>query len=251
MVETTDAIVRMVNVKKQFAHVEALRGVDFQLYAGEVVGLVGDNGAGKSTLVKLLAGVFLPTDGEIYFEGRRVHWKAPSQSRAVGIEVVYQDMGLVATMNIARNFFLGKELTRGWSKLLDFGKMCSRSLRGIGELGITLDDAEEFVGNLSGGQQKSVAIARSLYFGVKVLILDEPTAGLSIKETLTVLDYVQTVREKGIAVIFITHNINHVFSVADRLVVLGLGRKVWDVRREHATPEELTHAIVEGRVRAA
>lgn len=247
MVEPTDAIVRMVNIKKNFGHVEALRGVDCELYSGKVLGLVGDNGAGKSTLVKILAGVFPATEGEVYYEGQQVQWRNPSQSRAEGIEMVYQDMGLVPMMNIARNFFLGKELTKGRLKLLDFKKMYAESLRGIKELGISLDDAEEYVGNLSGGERKSVAIGRSLYFGVKVLILDEPTTGLSIKETRIVLDIVESLKERGMAIVFITHNIGHVYSVADRFLIMGLGRKLWECEKKDVTHAQITECIIEGR----
>lgn len=248
MVEQSDAIVRMVNIKKQFGHVEALKGVDCELHRGEVLALVGDNGAGKSTFVKILAGVFSPTDGEIYYEGRQVHWANPGQSRAAGIEIVYQDLGLVSLMNIGRNFFLGKELTRGRLKLLDFKRMYTESLKGIKELGIVLDDPEEFVGNLSGGQQKALAIGRSLYFGVKVLILDEPTAALSIKETQIVLDVIKGLKERGIATVFITHNIHHAYSVADRFIVLAAGRELWDVKKEDVTPEQLSKAVIEGKI---
>lgn len=248
MSERTEPIVRMLNIKKRFGHVEALRDVDCQLYTGEVLGLVGDNGAGKSTLMKILAGVFPPNEGEIYYDGEKVRWSDPRQARGAGIEIVYQDLGLIPIMNVARNFFLGKELTKRTFQLLDFEKMCSESLKGVKELGIILEDAEELVGNLSGGQQKALAIARSLYFGVKVLILDEPTAALGVKEQNIVLDVVKDLKQRGIAVVFISHNIHHAYAVADRFIVLATGRKLLDVEKKDITPDELTRAIIEEKV---
>ena len=241
-----DPIVRLTGIKKRFGPVEALRGVDCEIRQGEVVALVGDNGAGKSTLVKILAGVFPPDEGQLSYKGKTVRWRNPRQSRASGIEIVYQDLGLVAPMSIARNFFLGKELT---SRLgfLEMAEMRAGAVKGVGELGIRINDPDELVGNLSGGQQKAVAIGRSLYFGVKVLMLDEPTAALSVKETHIVLEVIKSLREKNVAVVFITHNINHAFDVSDRFVVMAAGQKVWDVEKSGVTPQQLTTAIMEGR----
>jgi len=246
----SEPLVKMVNIKKRFGYVESLKGVDFEVYNNEIVALVGDNGAGKSTLVKILSGVYPATTGEMYFDGQKVRWNSPHESREAGIEIVYQDLGLVNVMSIARNFFLAKEPIRDpLFKLLDTEIMNSESLKAIKELvGISLKNSEALVGNLSGGQQKALVVARSVYFKTKLLILDEPTAALSIKEAEKVLDIIKGVREKGIAVIAISHNIYHIYSVADRFVILSTGNKLWDVEKKDITTDELTKAIVTDRV---
>ncbi len=243
MTTAQEPIVRLVDIHKSFGHIQALRGVSVELQAGQVLGLIGDNGADKTTLVKILAGVFPPTRGEVHYKGAQVRWKNPSPSRTAGLEIVYQDLGLVPIMNIARNFFLGKELQTRW-KLLDFDRMAWESLRAITEMGIFLDDAEELVENLSGGERKALAISRSLYFGVQVRMLDEPTAALSVKETHAVLDLMETLKARNIATVFITHNIHHAFAVADRFVALNGGIKVLDADKEQVTPELLTEAVI-------
>ena len=243
MTDTGTPIVRMTDIHKSFGHVQALRGVDLDLHAGRVLGLIGDNGAGKTTLVKIMAGVFPPSRGTVHYKGEQVRWKNPSQSRAAGLEIVYQDLGLVPIMNIARNFFLGKELRSRWG-FLDFNRMANESLRAITEMGIFLDDAEELVENLSGGERKALAISRSLYFGVQVLMLDEPTAALSVKETHAVLDLMETLKQRGIATVFITHNIHHAYAVSDHFVALNAGVKVLDADKADVTPEMLTEAVI-------
>ena len=246
MGENNGPLVKMVNIEKRFGSVQALKGIDFEVGRNEIVALIGDNGAGKSTLVKILSSVFPPTTGEIYFDGKKVQWNSPHESREAGVEIVYQDLGLVNFMSIARNFFLAKEPIKDRIfKLLDMETMNTESLKGIKEeVGISLENPEALVGNLSGGQQKSVAIARSVYFNAKLLILDEPTAALSIKEAGKVLDIIKRVREKGVSVIVISHNIYHVYSVADRFVIISAGKKLWDVEKKDVTPEDLTKAIV-------
>lgn len=243
MTQDAAPIARALNIHKSFGHVQALAGVSADLHAGQVLGLIGDNGAGKSTLVKILAGVFPPTQGEIHYRGNPVRWKNPSQSRAAGVEIVHQDLGLVPIMNIVRNFFLGKELLTRW-KLLDFNRMARESLRAIAEMGIVLDDAEEIVENLSGGERKALAISRSLYFGVQVLMLDEPTAALSVKETHAVLDLIEGLKAKNIATVFITHNIHHAYAVSDRFIALNAGHKVLDVDKAEVNPDVLTEAVI-------
>jgi simple sugar transport system ATP-binding protein len=247
MNQDQNVILRILNIRKQFGPVQALAGVSAEIRKGELVALIGDNGAGKSTLVKILVGVFQPTEGEIYYDNRKVRWNGPGQSRAAGIEMVYQDLGLVALMDIGRNFFLGKELVRGPFGFLNLKKMYSEAVIGLAQLGIKIANPAEAVGNLSGGQQKAVAIGRSLYFGVKLLILDEPTAALSIKETLIVLEVIKSLREKQISVIFITHNINHAYQVADRFIVLAAGEKIWDVSKHDVSPNQLTRMVIEGK----
>ncbi len=243
MTDRPEPIIRMVDIHKSFGHVQALVGVNAELHPGQVLGLIGDNGAGKSTLVKILAGVFPPTSGTIFYRGAATRWKNPSQSRAAGVEIVYQDLGLVPIMNIARNFFLGKELQTRW-RLLDFPRMARESLHAIAGMGIVLDDAEELVENLSGGERKALAISRSLYFGVRVLMLDEPTAALSVKETHTVLDLIAGLKEKDIATVFITHNIHHAYAVSDRFIALNAGVKVMDADKSQVSPDVLTAAVI-------
>ncbi|MFN8007217.1 MAG: ATP-binding cassette domain-containing protein [Terriglobia bacterium] len=242
-----ESILRAVNLKKSFGAVEVLKGVSLEIHKGEIVALMGDNGAGKSTLVKMLAGVFQPDEGDLFFEDRKVNWKAPNQSRKAGIEIVYQDLGLVPMMDVGRNFFLGKELARGPFGFLDLKRMYSEASRGLSQLGITLSDPEVPVCELSGGQQKAVAIGRSLYFGVKVLILDEPTAALSLKETQIVLRVIKNLKEKLVSVIFITHNVGHACQVADRFIVLAAGKKQFDIRQGEVSPDGLTRMVIEGQ----
>ncbi|MCH2129755.1 MAG: ATP-binding cassette domain-containing protein [Pirellulaceae bacterium] len=247
MTSDTSSLLSVCGVHKRFAAIEAVRGVDLTVAKGQIVALLGDNGAGKSTLVKIIAGVFRPDQGRMEFAGEPAHWRSPRDSRAAGIEVVYQDLGLVSWLSIARNFFLGKELTTRWGTL-DLPTMRSVAQKSIAELGVSLPDIDRPVDRLSGGQQKAVAIARSLYFGVRLMILDEPTAALSVGETRTVLNVIGKLRERGIAVIFITHNMHHALDVADRFVVLSAGSKVLDVNRDNVDHAILERTIVDGLV---
>lgn len=240
----TSPLLSLRNLRKRFGAVEAVSGVDLTVESGQVTALLGDNGAGKSTLVKIVAGVFRPNAGRMELSGQIVNWRSPRDSRAAGIEVVYQDLGLVSSMSIARNFFLGKELTL--YGFLDVARMRAISRQGIAELGISLPDTDRAVGQLSGGQQKAVAIARSLHFGVRLMILDEPTAALSVGETRTVLNVIRELRERGIAVIFITHNMHHALDVADRFVVISAGKKVLDADRDDVDHAILERAVVHG-----
>ena len=241
------SIVEFRSVWKRFGQVTALADVSCRFTAGQITALVGDNGAGKSTLIKTICGVFAPDEGQFTFEDRPARWNSPDDARRAGVETVYQDLALVDCLSVARNFFLGKEpsLFRGlpW---LDHGKMKRDALAGVAELGVTLTSADQPVGQLSGGQRKSIAIARSLYFQPKLLILDEPTAALSIKESRSVLDHVLAVKSRGISVIFITHNIHLVYPIADRFLVLDQGRKIAEVDKSEVTPEDLIETILSG-----
>ena len=246
MSSETIPIARMVNVEKHFGRVRALRDISCEFKRGEVTALVGDNGAGKSTLTKILCGVYPPDRGSFIFDEEERHWQNPVEARAAGIETVYQDLALVESLSIARNFFLGKELTRGYG-ILDESEMAKVALEGVADLGIQLPDANQAVGFLSGGQRKSIAIARSLYFKPKLLILDEPTAALSIKESNIVLRHVEEVRERGIPVVFITHNIHLIYPIADRFILLEQGQKIGDVDKNEVTPDQLIESIVTGK----
>ncbi|HID09641.1 TPA: sugar ABC transporter ATP-binding protein, partial [Candidatus Micrarchaeota archaeon] len=199
-------LVRMVKISKSFGTVQALKDVDFEVGYQEVMGLVGDNGAGKSTLIKILTGVFPPDSGEIYFEGKRVNIRSPREARDLGIETVYQDLALIPLMSISRNFFLGREPTVrvGPLRFLDKRRMDRTVREVLSEIGIKVRSPDEPVAVLSGGERQSVAIGRAVHFGAKLLILDEPTSALSVRETHKVLDYILEAKERGLSIIFIT-----------------------------------------------
>jgi len=241
----TPPVVEMRGIVKRFGTVTALDGVDFTARPNEVVALVGDNGAGKSTLIKILTGVHTPTRGEILFEGRAVQIRSPQDARALGIETVYQDLALVDLMSITRNFFLGREMVGrlgplGWLKLREMDEQTRRSL---GEIGIEVRSPTEKVLMLSGGERQSIAIGRALHFGAKLLILDEPTSALSVAETRKVLNYTLNAKERGLSVIFITHNIHHVYLVADRYTLLRHGRLVGNYRKGELTENDIADLI--------
>jgi len=244
-------LVRMINISKRFGSVQALKEVSVEVRYQEVLGLLGDNGAGKSTLVKILAGVFPPDSGEIYFEGKKVSFSSPREARAMGIETVHQDQSLVNTMSISRNFFLGREPSRkvGPIALLNKKKMdeeCRRVM--TTEIGVRVRSPDECVSILSGGERQAISIGRAMYFGAKLLILDEPTTALSVRETETVMERIVKAKESGASIIFITHNIYHVHRVADRFVILDKGVKIGEATKEEVTPEDLMKIIAAGRM---
>jgi simple sugar transport system ATP-binding protein len=223
-----DPLVFMDSIAMRFGRVVALDGVDFTVERQEIMALVGDNGAGKSTLIKVLTGVHRPTSGQIYLEGKPVEMDSPQDARALGIETVYQDLALVNTMSIGRNFFLGHEPVRRVGPLpwLDMGTIADQTRASLANIGIDIRSANDKVGTLSGGERQSIAIGRAVHFGVKLLILDEPTSALSVAETRKVLDYTLNAKERGMSVIFISHNVHHVMSVADRYTILRHAKKV-------------------------
>jgi len=243
-----EPLVRMVNISKNFGTVQALKNVDFDVGYQEVMGLVGDNGAGKSTLIKILTGVFPPDTGEIYFEGKKVEIRSPKEARDLGIETVYQDLALIPIMSISRNFFLGREpvVQVGPFRFMDKRKMDATVKKVLSEIGINVRSPEEPVAILSGGERQSVAIGRALHFGAKLLILDEPTSALSVRETHKVLDFILEAKERGLSIIFITHNIYHVYSVADRFTILEHGRKVATFKRTEVSAEDIIEIIRSG-----
>lgn len=238
-------LVAMKQISKGFGKVQALKEVDFSIGHQEVVGLLGDNGAGKSTLIKILVGLYPPDSGEIYFEGEKVRFSSPQNARALGIETVYQDLALVGLMSISRNFFLGRELIRrfGPIRFLDKKGMDEACQAMLMDIGIGVRSPSENVEFLSGGERQAVSIGRAIHFGAKLLILDEPTAALSIKETNKVLDYVLQARERGLSVIYITHNIHHVYPVADRFTILERGAKLGEFKKEEIAPEKIIEII--------
>ena len=234
-------------IVKSFGRVRALRGASFTANAGEVVALVGDNGAGKSTLVKALAGVQPPDEGEILFEGQPVAIRSPVEARALGIETVYQDLALAAELDPAANLFLGREVRRsgllGALGFLDQAEMHRRADEAFRSLGVGLQDQTAPVATMSGGQRQGVAVSRAVTWASKVVFMDEPTAALGVVQTRHVLDLILRVRERGLAVVLISHNMPEVFEVADRIEVLRLGERVARFRRGEVSMEDVVAAM--------
>jgi simple sugar transport system ATP-binding protein len=242
-----DALIRCEGLEKWYGSVQALKDVDFHAERAEVVGLVGDNGAGKSTLIKLLSGAHQPDAGRIFIEGREVHLASPSVAMSLGIETIYQSAAMVPQMSVARNIFIGREPLRvsiGGIGLMDRRRMAEQAIRSMTNIDLRARSPETPVDELSGGQRQGVAIARAMFFKSKVLILDEPTNHLSIKETNKVLDHVASLREQGITSIFISHNLHHVYPIADRIVAMARGEKIADLRKTDTSIEALTDLIV-------
>jgi simple sugar transport system ATP-binding protein len=242
-----EPILEARGIVKDFGRVRALRGADFTVYPGEVVALVGDNGAGKSTLVKCLAGVEHPNAGEIVFEGNPVVLNTPTQARELGIETVYQDLALAADLDPAANLFLGREATRGGllGKLgfLDKAEMHRLADEAFESLGVGLQDSNAPVANMSGGQRQGVAVSRAVTWASKVVFMDEPTAALGVVQTRHVLDLIRRVRERGLSVVLISHNLPEVFEVADRIEVLRLGERVAQYKRADVGMEDIVGAM--------
>jgi len=242
-------LLELKGISKSFGAVQALTDVDFEVYPEEVVALVGDNGAGKSTLIKTIAGTHQPDDGTIWFEGREVKIHSPSDATHLGIETVYQDLALCDNLDVVENMFLGREPAgpAGLGPLNELA-MEKRSLDVLASLNVTtIRSVRTPVVSLSGGQRQSVAISRAVMWNSKVVILDEPTAALGVVQTAQVLALVKRLREQGLGVIVITHNIQEVFEVADRIVVLRLGRRVATFKHEGTTPDDVVAAITGAR----
>jgi simple sugar transport system ATP-binding protein len=238
------AMLELANVSKHFGAIHALNDVTLALEAGEVVGLMGDNGAGKSTLVKIIAGNFPPTHGTMRMEGREMVLHKPIDAREHGIEIVYQDLALCDNLTAAANVYLGRELRRGFGpfRILDYQSMYRRS----GELFRELKSEtrpRDFVKQMSGGQRQAVAIARTMLSEAKIVLMDEPTAAISVRQVAEVLNLIRHLRDRGIAVVLISHRMPDVFAVADRIVVLRRGNKVADKRIADSSPEEVTGLI--------
>jgi fructose transport system ATP-binding protein len=215
---------------KRYGHVTALDGTDFELRAGEILAVIGDNGAGKSSLIKALSGATIPDEGEILLDGKPIHFKSPIDARRAGIETVYQDLAVAAAMSISENLFLGRELRRpgflgNWLRMLDKKKMLQESIARMQELKVGIRSMTQPVETLSGGQRQCVAVGRAAAFAQHVVIMDEPTAALGVKEGNMVLDLIRRVRDRGLPVVLISHNMPHVFEVADRIHVARLGKR--------------------------
>jgi simple sugar transport system ATP-binding protein len=241
------AILEARNLTKVYGHVEALAGADFAVEAGQVVALIGDNGAGKSTLVKCLSGTETPTSGEILIDGRPTLISNPADARAQGIETVYQDLALAPHLSAVQNMYLGREVMRkgllGRLGFMDKAEMRRGSRAAFDDLGATVRDFDSGVGAMSGGQKQAVAVARSAAWAEKVIFLDEPTAALGVVQTKAVLDLIRRVADRGIAVVFISHSMPHVISVADEIQVMRRGRRVATYRARNTSMEELVGAM--------
>ncbi|MBR8743177.1 ATP-binding cassette domain-containing protein [Nocardiopsis sp. MG754419] len=248
MTDQDTPLLELRGVHRRFGHIRALTGVDLRVRAGRVTCVLGDNGAGKSTLIKILAGLYAPTEGEYLVDGAPVAFTSPRQALDRGIATVYQDLALVPLMPVWRNFFLGSEIRRGWGPLsrLDVARMRSLADSELREMGIALPDIDAPVGHLSGGQRQVLAIARAVHLGARVLILDEPTAALGVRQSGVVLRYVDAARDAGLGVVFVTHNPHHAHLVGDHFTVLTLGGVDVDAPRERLSPEALTHHMAGG-----
>ncbi|WP_411152580.1 ATP-binding cassette domain-containing protein [Streptomyces sp. A30] len=246
-------IVELKGAGKAYGNIRALHGVDLAVHPGRVTCVLGDNGAGKSTLIKIISGLHQHTEGDFLVDGAPVRFSTPREALDKGIATVYQDLATVPLMPVWRNFFLGSEMTRGpWPvQRLDIGRMKKTADEELRNMGIVLDDLEQPIGTLSGGQRQSVAIARAVYFGARVLILDEPTAALGVKQSGVVLKYVAAARERGLGVIFITHNPHHAYMVGDHFSVLRLGTMELSATRSEVSLEELTNHMAGGAELAA
>ena len=242
-------ILELDNVSKIFGTVIALRDVTVRLKRGEVHCLLGDNGAGKSTLIKILAGVHQPTSGTFRVDGEPVTLQSPRDALDRGIATVYQDLALVPLMSVCRNFFMGREPTRKvWGvQLFDHSHAAKVASEKLGEMGIVVRDPGQAVGTMSGGERQCLAIARAIHFGARVLILDEPTAALGVKQSAHVLRIIARAREKGISVIFITHNVHHAYPVGDSFTLLNRGRSMGTFHKSEISRDEVLNMMAGGQ----
>ena len=244
----TDIALELKDVGKSFGSVIALQNVSVKVRKQAVTCILGDNGAGKSTLIKTLSGVHKPTEGVYEVDGQPVSFGSPRDALANGIATVYQDLATIPLMSIWRNFFLGNEITKGWGpfRRLDVKKMKELSKQQLLEMGIDLRDTNQQIGTLSGGERQAVAIARAVYFGANVLILDEPTSALGVRQSGIVLKYVLAAKDRGVSVVFITHNPHHAYLVGDYFYLLNRGQLANEFRRDNVELDELTKAMAGG-----
>jgi len=239
------------DIARNFGSVTALSGVSLTLLAGEVHCLLGDNGAGKSTLIKILSGVHRPSHGNLYVDGKKMTFDSPRDALEKGIATVFQDLGMIPLMSVARNFFLGREPVRNFGpiRLFDKERADAVTREEMGKMGISIRDTYQPVGTLSGGERQCIAIARAVHFGARVLILDEPTSALGVTQTALVLKCITEVRSRGLGVIFITHNVRHALAVGDRFTVLDRGQTLGSRLRTNIDLEEL-QGLMSGRIPA-
>jgi len=241
-------LLQAVNLTKRFGGLTAVDHTSLDINTGEVIGLVGDNGAGKSTLIKMIAGVYQPDDGEIFFDGKKVVFSGPRAARDLGIETIYQDLALAENLDVGSNIFLGREIKRPYLgnlvHTLDRTKMRTESEGILDRLDIRIPSLTQQIRNLSGGQRQAVAIARTIYWNARVVIMDEPTAALGVAEQRKVLKLVRTLCEQGVPVVIISHNMQDVFAVSDRIIVMRRGRKVGELIAKNSTPDEVVSLMV-------
>ncbi len=245
----TEPLIQMKNIEKHFGSVIALAGVSVDVIPGECHCLLGDNGAGKSTFIKTMSGVHQPTAGEILFEGKPMNFADPRDAMAAGIATVHQHLAMIPLMSVARNFFMGNEPVKKIAGInfLDAKKADEVTMAEMKKMGINLRGPDQAVGTLSGGERQTVAIARAVHFGAKVLILDEPTSALGVRQTSNVLATIDKVRKQGVAVVFITHNVRHAMAVGDRFTVLNRGKTLGTAMKGQITPEELQDLMAGGQ----
>ena len=245
---TRTPLVRLTDCDKNYGNIIALGGISLEVDAGEVTCVLGDNGAGKSTLIKIIAGLHKPSHGTYEVEGEPVSFNSPREALERGIATVYQDLAVVPLMPVWRNFFLGNELRKGAGPIsrLDIDLMRRTTKKELLDMGIDLRDVDQPIGTLSGGERQCVAISRAVYFGAKVLILDEPTAALGVKQSGVVLKYIVQARERGLGVIFITHNPHHAYPVGDRFLLLKRGKSIGYHAKSEITRDELTALMAGG-----
>ena len=242
-------LIELKNIEKHFGSVIALNGVSISVYPGECHCLLGDNGAGKSTFIKTMAGVHQPTKGEIFMDGQQVVFHTARDAIEAGIATVYQDLAMIPLMSVTRNFWMGREPLRrvGPLKFIDFEMANRVTMEEMDRMGIHLREPSQAVGTLSGGERQTVAIARSVYFGAKILILDEPTSALGVRQTSNVLATIDKVRRKGIGVVFSSHNVRQALAVGDRFTVLNRGQTLGTAKRGEIQAEELQDMMAGGK----
>ena len=246
--ESGTPLVKLEHVSKYFGSVVALQDISLSVQPGEVMCLLGDNGAGKSTLIKTLSGVHKPSEGRLEVGGREVSFSSPKDALDAGIATVHQHLAIQPLMSVTRNFFMGREPTRGWGPFRTFDvRFAERTVREeLLKMGIDVRDPSQAVGTMSGGERQCVAIARAVYFGAKVLILDEPTSALGVKQAAVVLRYIAQARAKGLGVIFITHNVHHAYPVADAFTILKRGTSYGTFRKADVTREQVLEMMAGG-----
>ena len=243
-----DSILALNNVSKYFGPVIALKDVSLRLKKGEVHCLLGDNGAGKSTLIKLLAGVHQASSGEYLVDGKPVHFDSPKAALDAGVATVYQDLALVPLLSVARNFFMGREPTKKifGIPVMDLDYAATTAKNKLAEMGIMVRDPHHAIGTMSGGEKQCLAIARAIHFGARVLILDEPTAALGVKQSFNVLKLIHKARERGISVIFITHNVHHAYPIGDSFTLLNRGKSMGTFAKDRISKEEVLDMMAGG-----
>jgi ABC-type sugar transport system ATPase subunit len=250
-----EPILSMRSIVKRFGGLTAVNNVNFDVYPGEVVGLVGDNGAGKSTLIKCVSGVYHPEEGEIFFQGERVSFSTPIDARNAGIETIYQDLALAGNLDVSANIFMGREAKKrylgGLIRTLDNDTMLAESKAVLDSLDIRIPNYKAQIDKLSGGQRQAVAIARAVYWKAKLMIMDEPTNNLGVPEQRKVLDVIRTLRDQQVPVILISHTLPDVFAVTDRIVVMHRGRKVAEKKTSETDGQQIVEYMVGARTDVA